>query len=216
MRRARSGIREQRSRWCLQRAAIPTRYAKVTSMSGWSGSIGKGCNFAGSSAIEQRRASGSGVCLTNALVTPWDFPAPHVVTLEVLPADIDAYDHVNNSVYLAWFDRAAWSHSATLGISIEQCVKTLRRGMAAHRTEIDFLRAAVLGDRVLVGTWITETDSKLRVQRRFQVRRTTKNKTHTQTHTEYVCINLDSGRAARMPDVFKRAYAVTETIPRNS
>jgi acyl-CoA thioester hydrolase len=150
--------------------------------------------------------------MSGAPLPPWDFPAPHVVTLEVLPADIDAYDHVNNSVYLAWCDRAAWSHSATLGISIEQCVTTLRRGMAAHRTEIDYLRAAVLGDRVLVGTWITETDSRLRVQRRFQVRRETDGETLVQARTDYVCINLDSGRAARMPEVFQRAYVVTQPI----
>ena len=142
-------------------------------------------------------------------LSSWDFPAPHVVTLEVLPADIDAYDHVNNSVYLAWLDRAAWSHSATLGISLEQCVKSLRRGMAAHRTEIDYLRAAVLGDHVLVGTWITATDSKLRVQRRFQVRRAADGATLVHARTDYVCINLDSGRATRMPDLFQRAYVVT-------
>lgn len=139
----------------------------------------------------------------------WDFPSPHVVTLEVLAGDIDAYDHVNNSVYLAWLDRAAWSHSATLGLSLEQCV-TLRRGMAAHRTEIDYLRAALLGDRVLVGTWIVSTDSKLRVERRFQVRRAADGETLARARTDYVCINLDSGRATRMPDGFQRAYVVTE------
>jgi acyl-CoA thioester hydrolase len=142
-------------------------------------------------------------------VTPWDVPAPHVVTLEVLPADIDAYDHVNNSVYLAWLDRAAWSHSAALGISLDECVTTLRRGMAAHRTEIDYVRAAMLGDHVLVGTWITETDAKLRVQRRFQVRRAADGETLARARTDYVCINLDSGRAARMPESFQRAYLVT-------
>jgi acyl-CoA thioester hydrolase len=142
-------------------------------------------------------------------VTPWDVPAPHVVTLEVLPADIDAYDHVNNSVYLAWLDRAAWSHSAALGISLDECVTTLRRGMAAHRTEIDYVRAAMLGDHVLVGTWITETDAKLRVQRRFQVRRGADGETLARARTDYVCINLDSGRAARMPESFQRAYLVT-------
>ena len=142
-------------------------------------------------------------------MTPWDFPAPHVVTLEVLAADIDAYDHVNNSVYLAWLDRAAWSHSAALGISLEECVKTLRRGMAAHRTEIDYLRAAMSGDHVSVGTWITETDRKLRVQRRFQVRRAVDGETLARARTDYVCINLDSGRAARMPEVFQRSYVPT-------
>lgn len=138
-------------------------------------------------------------------MSPWDSPAPHAVTLEVLATDIDAYDHVNNSVYLSWLDRAAWSHSAALGISLEQCV-AMRRGMAAHRTEIDYLRAAVIGDRVWVGTWIVSTDSKLRVERRFQVRRAADGGTLARARIVYVCINLDSGRAARMPDVFQRAY----------
>ena len=143
-----------------------------------------------------------------ASLTPWDFGNPHVVTLEVLAADIDAYDHVNNSIYLAWLDRAAWSHSATLGLSLEQCV-AMRRGMAAHRTEIDYLRAALLGDRVLVGTWIVNTDAKLRVERRFQIRRAADGETLSRARIDYVCINLDSGRAVRMPDSFRNAYIVT-------
>src|SRR6266404_9865559 len=86
-------------------------------------------------------------------VPDWDFPNPHVVTLEVVASDIDAYDHVNNAVYLSWFDRVAWSHSAALGVTVARCV-AIRRGMAAYRTEIDYVRAAVLADRVLVATWI--------------------------------------------------------------
>jgi acyl-CoA thioester hydrolase len=144
----------------------------------------------------------------SASTYPWDFGTPHVVTLEALPADIDAYEHVNNSVYLSWFDRAAWSHSAALGITLEQCV-ALRRGMAAHRTEIDYLRAAVLGDQVLVGTWIVNSDARLRVERRFQVRRALDGETLARARTEYVCIKLDSGRAVRMPEAFSRAYVIT-------
>lgn len=137
----------------------------------------------------------------------WDFPDPHVVTLEVAESDIDAYDHVNNSVYLSWLDRVAWSHSAALGISLEDCVR-MRRGMAAHRTEIDYLRAAVLGDRISVGTWIVSTDGKLRVERRFQVRRSPDGGTLARARTDYVCINLDSGRATRMPESFSQKYAI--------
>ena len=145
----------------------------------------------------------------------WDFAAPHMVALEVTAAEIDAYGHVNNSVYLSWFDRVAWAHSCALGISLDDCVRQ-RRGMAAHHTEIDYLRAAVLGDRVLVGTWIIASDGKLRVERRFQVRRTSAQsevavavETLARARTEYVCINLDSGRAVRMPESFSRAYIVT-------
>jgi acyl-CoA thioester hydrolase len=141
----------------------------------------------------------------------WDLPEPHVVTVEVQSADIDAYQHVNNAVYLTWLDRAAWSHSAALGLSLDTCV-AMRRGMAAHRTEIDYIRAAMPGDRVVVGTWIVATDSKLRVDRRFQIRRATSGETLARARTDYVCINLDSGRAARMPEEFARSYVVTAPV----
>ncbi len=145
------------------------------------------------------------------LATPWDFATPHVVAIEVLDSDIDAYNHVNNAVYLSWLDEAAWSHSTALGLSLDQCTGTLRRGMAAHHTEIDYLRAAVLGDQVLVGTWIVSTDSKLRVERRFQVRRAHDGATLACARIDYVCINLDTGRATRMPEIFQRSYVVTTT-----
>ena len=138
---------------------------------------------------------------------PFEHPSPHVIELEVEARDIDAYDHVNNAVYLTWLDRAAWSHSAALGVPLEKCV-ALRRGMAALRTEIDFVRAALRGDRVRVATWIAVAD-RLRVERRFQVLRAADGATLARARTEYVCINLDSGRAVRMPELFARAYVVT-------
>ena len=91
---------------------------------------------------------------------------------------------------------------------MQQCL-TLRRGMAAHRTQIDYLRAALLGDSVLVGTWIVNTDAKLRVERRFQIRRAADSETLARARIDYVCINLDSGRAVRMPESFRNAYVVT-------
>ena len=138
----------------------------------------------------------------------WDWPTPHVIAVAVVAADIDAYNHVNNSVYLSWFDSAAWSHSAALGIPLEECTR-IRRGMAAHRAEIDYQRAAVLGDRVSVATWIVSTDHKLRVERRFQVRREPDGETLARARTDYVCINLDSGRACRMPESFVERYVPT-------
>ena len=138
----------------------------------------------------------------------FDHPAAHVVELAVQPEDIDAYGHVNNAVYLTWLDRAAWSHSAALGVPLGHCV-ALRRGMAAHHIEIEYLRAAVRGDVVLAATWIVSADGRLRAQRRFQVRRKGDGETLARARIDYVCINLDSGRAVRMPESFARAYVVT-------
>jgi acyl-CoA thioester hydrolase len=131
-----------------------------------------------------------------------------VVELAVQPEDIDAYGHVNNAVYLTWLDRAAWSHSAALGVPLERCL-ALRRGMAAQRIEIDYLRAARVGDVVQAATWIANADRRLRAQRHFQIRRVADGETLARARIDYVCINLDSGRAARMPELFARAYAAT-------
>ena len=137
-----------------------------------------------------------------------DFPDPHVVELAVQPEDIDAYQHVNNAVYLTWLDRAAWSHSAALGVPLEHCV-ALRRGMAAQRIEIDYLHAAMKGDVVQAATWIVSADGRLRAERRFQIRRVADGQTLARARVDYVCINLDSGRATRMPQLFARAYVAT-------
>ena len=134
-------------------------------------------------------------------LTP-QFPQ-HVVDIPVGDADIDAYEHVNNAVYLQWCDLAAWSHSLALGVSVEQCV-SLRRGMVVHRAELDFLRGALRGDAVSAATAIVATDHKLRVTRRFEIRRDTE--LLASARIEYVCMNLDTGRAARMPAAFVDAY----------
>jgi acyl-CoA thioester hydrolase len=81
--------------------------------------------------------------------------------------------------------------------------------MAAQRIEIDYLRAAVRGDRVQAATWIASADGRLRAQRHFQIRRSADGETLARARIHYVCINLDSGRAARMPESFARAYVVT-------
>ena len=138
----------------------------------------------------------------------WELARPHVVVIDVDDADIDEYGHENNAVYLRWLDRPAWSHSAALGVSVADCTR-LRRGMAALRIEIDYVRAALPRQRVEVATWIVESDRKLRVTRRFQIRRAADNGTLARATTVYVCLNLDSGRAIRMPPEFKSAYVAT-------
>jgi acyl-CoA thioester hydrolase len=142
------------------------------------------------------------------MLNAWEFASPHVVSTCVQADDIDAYGHVNNAVYLRWIDLAAWSHSAALGIPIDTCTR-LRRGMAVLRMEIDYVRAALAGDCVEVGTWIAASDRKLRVTRQFQLRHATDGATLARAVAQYVCFNLDNGRATRMPPEFTAAYGVT-------
>jgi acyl-CoA thioester hydrolase len=135
----------------------------------------------------------------------FDLPAPHVIDLQVGAADIDAYNHVNNAVYVSWCDRSAWEHSAALGLPIDRCLE-IDRGMAVVRTIIQYLRPALLGDVVHVATWIVPVDSRLRVRRRFQIVRLVDESTLARAEVEYACIELSSGRPTRWPPEFRERY----------
>jgi acyl-CoA thioester hydrolase len=146
-------------------------------------------------------------------VVEWDLPAPYVVEIDVAVADIDAYDHVNNAVYMTWFDRAAWQHSAALGLPIEKCL-WLDRGMAVLRSVIAYLRPAVLADQIHVATWILPAEGKLRIRRRFQARRQEDGVTLARADIEYACIELTTGRPVRWPPEFRERYLVLEEVMR--
>ena len=135
----------------------------------------------------------------------YDLPTPYVVTLQVTPSEIDEYNHVNNTVYLVWLDRTAWVHSAALGMPLSRCLE-LDRGMAVVRSVITYLRPAVLGDTIHVATWLLPGNGKLRVARRFQVRRASDAATLVRAEIEYACIELSSGRPMRWPPAFHDCY----------
>jgi acyl-CoA thioester hydrolase len=149
----------------------------------------------------------------------FDLPLPHVIELAVGAADIDAYNHVNNAVYVTWCDRSAWEHSAALGLAIDKCLE-MDRGMAVVRTVIQYLRPALLGDAVHVATWIVPVDSRLRVRRRFQIKRVADEITLARAEIEYACIELSSGKPMRWPPEFRERYvsipevaAASTTLP---
>jgi len=135
----------------------------------------------------------------------WDLPSPFVHAVSALAADIDAFGHVNNSVYLRWLDQTAWAHSAALGVTAEHCV-TSRRGMVVWRSQLHYQAPSHAGDRLEIGTWLVFEDARLRVDRRFQIRRPADGRTLLRGLIHYVCADLDSGRPKRMPVEFVDRY----------
>jgi acyl-CoA thioester hydrolase len=144
--------------------------------------------------------------MSSAPAFEWDHPEPFVVALTATAADIDSYGHVNNAVYLKWLERCAWAHSASVGLPEATCV-ALRRGMAVRSMRLDYLAPAHAGDEVWVGNWISASDGRLRVTRRFQLVAPAQQKTLLRGEIDYVCLNLDSGRPVRMPPPFVTGYA---------
>lgn len=144
----------------------------------------------------------------------WLQPGPFVVDIDVQPADIDGLGHVNNTVYVGWLERCAWGHSQSLGLSLDE-YRNLDRAMAVLRHEIDYIASAHEGERLQMGTWIVDTDGRLKMTRQFQLIRPADGLTLLRAQTTFVCIELSSGRPKRMPELFLERYgkSLAESCP---
>lgn len=145
------------------------------------------------------------------MAADWDLPVPHVHPVQAGPDDIDGYGHVNNAVYVRWLDQAAWAHATALGLGLEACGR-IGRGMAVWRTQVNYLAPAFAGDRLEVGTWLVANDSRLRIERRFQIRHAGQGGSLLRALVHYVCIDLVSGRPKRMPAEFARDYRIEPEV----
>ncbi len=74
----------------------------------------------------------------------------HVLTRAVEPSDIDELGHVNNGVYVRWVQEAAISHWGTDADPADQAALF----WVVTRHEIDYLRAAMPGDGIVIETWV--------------------------------------------------------------
>lgn len=144
----------------------------------------------------------------------WDQPDVFTCDIRVEPEHIDELGHANNAVYVTWLERCAWQHSQSLGLGLED-YQRLNRAMAVLRHEIDYLAAAYEGDHLQLGTWITESDQRLKMKRNFQLIRPADNLTLLRAQTTFVCIEMTSGRPKRMPAEFIEGYgkALVEPYP---
>jgi len=141
----------------------------------------------------------------------WDHPQPFTVEVVVQEADIDSYQHVNNSVYIRWLDECARQNSKQAGIDPDTAID-LGFGMAVRDSYVTYLLAAHLGEKLLVGNWMSKHDGKLRATRQFQIIRPSDGATIARATLDYVCINIKSGRPSKMPELFKSNYQVHESL----
>ncbi len=137
-------------------------------------------------------------------VPTWDLPSPHVLRVDVADTHIDLMRHANNVHYLQWLENVAWDHSVALGMRPEDYTR-LGQGMVVRRHELDYVLPALLGDRLLLATWIVGLD-RLSLHRRYQFARESDGATLFRGATHFVCVDIESGRVRRMPADFTQVY----------
>ena len=135
----------------------------------------------------------------------WDYPNPFTRPAIPLAVDIDGLQHTNNAVYVQWCERIGWAHSEALGLSLLD-YQRLDRAMAIRRADYDYLLPTVLDEELTLATWLSASDGKLPMERRFQWVRNQDQVTVVRGRWDLVCIELSSGRARRMPLEFCTVY----------
>ncbi|WP_020409238.1 acyl-CoA thioesterase [Hahella ganghwensis] len=131
----------------------------------------------------------------------WDMPIPHVMEILVTEEDTDRLGHTNNTAYLKWMEEVSWDHISPIGMDW-QAHEDSGKAMAITRTEIDYLASAYADDKLVIGTWITGCDGRLTSSRQFQIVRHSDGRTLVRAKCRYACIDMTSGRPARMPKAF--------------
>jgi acyl-CoA thioester hydrolase len=135
----------------------------------------------------------------------WDYPQPFTLPLVPASNDIDGLNHTNNAVYVQWCEAIGWAHSTSLGLDLAD-YRRLNRAMAIRRAEYDYLLPTVLDEALTLATWLVASDSKLTMERKFQLIRDTDQAVILRGHWTLVCIEISSGTVKRMPPEFCQAY----------
>src|SRR6266850_1345667 len=129
---------------------------------------------------------------------------PFIHEVEVVEADIDNLGHASNLVYLRWVQEAALAHSTALGFPE---TAYLARGQAwvVRTHEIEYLRAAVLADRLRIETRV----ATMKVAN--SLRKTgilLADQLICRAATDWVYFDLARGRPLRIPDDLRSAFPI--------
>tara|TARA_Y100001947_G_scaffold138633_1_gene128344 strand:+ start:98 stop:559 length:462 start_codon:yes stop_codon:yes gene_type:complete len=138
----------------------------------------------------------------------WDYPNPYTMKVQVLPEEIDQLGHANNRVYLNWIMTAAYAHSESLGLSVDDYLN-IGVAMVAKRHELNYIAATFVNDELIIGTWIATNDNRFNSQRNYQIIRLSDDKTILRAETDWVSMNIQTGKPQRMPEEFIRCYKPT-------
>ena len=129
-------------------------------------------------------------------------PADHAVTsrFTVRSYEVDSYAHLNNGVYLSWFEQGRLDWLQSKGFSYDGFAER-REWFVVARTEVDFRRALVTGDEVVM---TTRLEGLGRSSVRFrQVMTAADGETACEAFT--VMAFTDNTRAIPIPDDFRAA-----------
>jgi len=119
--------------------------------------------------------------------------------------DIDPAQHVNNSVYLNYAEECGLEVCRAFDWPFAR-MKAINLGIVTRRHRIEYRQQAVMNDELEVSTWAFNMRRATGVRHYF-IRRVSDGELMAQVHSQYVWINIDTGRPVRVPEDFLAAFA---------
>ena len=124
--------------------------------------------------------------------------------IKVKPEHIDILGHVNNVVYVQWMQDVASAHIETLGVGLEQYLE-MKHAMVAIEHYVQYRKAALLGDDIILRTWLYDVNALYSFRQYAFFRASDKSLLFT-GNTKWACIEIATGRPKRMSPTFIQAY----------
>lgn len=125
------------------------------------------------------------------------------MVVEILPEHIDINGHVNNVEYVQWMQDAAIAHSEAVGG--RKAAHDLGCTWFAREHQIRYLLPVKLGEGLIISTW-ADSFRKTSSIRRYEFHRQQDDKLVAEASTNWVFVDMTSGRPKAIPDVLKQLY----------
>jgi acyl-CoA thioester hydrolase len=127
--------------------------------------------------------------------------------LQVRPDDLDMNRHVHSSRYQDYVLAARYDQMARCyRMSMEEFLAA-GFGWVVQTAHLEYKRPLGLGDRFTVRTWV-EAFFKSGVRVRFELLKKDRGKLACAGHFDYTMVNLQTGRAATIPEWILRKYSI--------
>jgi len=120
-------------------------------------------------------------------------------------AVIDTNGHANNVAYVRWMIDVAIKHSRASGSY--ELMHEHGGSWVVRSHHIEYLRPALLDDRIEASTWIVNF-SRVRSLRRYQFVRVSDGAVLAKGETDWVFIDATSGRPRSIPEEIKAAFTI--------
>jgi acyl-CoA thioester hydrolase len=127
------------------------------------------------------------------------------MSLPVAWHDLDAAQHVNNANYLKYTEECGMQVIAAHGWPISRMIS---EGFAifVRRHQIQYLQPAVLGDDLLISTWVSNV-RRSTATRHYLIQRKSDQSNLALIHTNSVWVDLKTGRPIRIPETLLSDFA---------